>query len=154
MFINHHLFNKWEKKGPSITKETLQLFLTGTPDSALKNFFRRRFLQKTNGIATSNLGVNVPTPLATTTTTACYMHTSTSNTMSSNSRGRGASHTRTNRRNWFRGYRRGNFNFYRGHPYQRVHRARGPRHLTAFHCQDNKQENTNFNSLDNLKETL
>ena len=135
-----------------MTTTTLQMFMAGHPDSTLKNFFRRLFLQKTNEIASSNLGENLPASLATTITTACYMNTSTGNTISSNSRGRGTNHTRTNRGNWFRGYKIGIFCFYRGHPYQKTHRARG--HPAAFHFLENKQENTNFNYLDNLKETL
>ena len=76
-----------------MTTATLQMFLEGNPDSTLKNFFRRPFLQKTNGLANSNLGENLSASVATTITTACHMNTSTSNTMSSNSRERGKNHT-------------------------------------------------------------
>ena len=137
------------KRGQAITLVQLQLFLEGNPDSTLKNFFRRPFLQKPSGIAGNTMEENTPASVAATITSSCSMNTYPGTTISSNNRGRG-----TEGENWFRGYKRGNLGFHPGHLYHQTHRARGPRHPATFHFLDNKQERTNFNSLDTLKETL
>ena len=137
-----------------MTTTILQMFLEGNPDSTLKNFFRRPFLQKPSGIAGNTMGENIPASVAATITSSCSMETYPGTTISSSSTGRGTGHTRTNRGNWFRGYKRGNLGFHRGHPYHQTHRVRGPRHTGTFHSLDNMKGKATFNSLDNLKETL
>ena len=115
-----------EKRGQAMTSATLQLFLEGNPDSTLKNFFRRPFLQKPSTIAGNTMEENTPTSVAATITSSCSMNTYPGTTISSSSRGRGTGPTRINRGTWFRGYKRGNFYlfqpFHRGHPYHQNHR--------------------------------
>ena len=137
-----------------MTTTTLQMFLEGNPDSTLKNLFRRPFLQKPSRMAGNTIEENTPASVAATITSSCWMDTYPGTTISSSSRGRGTGHTRTNRGNWFRGYKRGNLGFHRGHIYHQTHRARGPRHPATFHSLDNMKEKATFNPLDNLKETL
>ena len=130
-----------EKRGQAMTSATLQLFLEGNPDSTLKNFFRRPFLQKPSTIASNTMEENTP---AATTTSLSSLDTFPGTIISSNSRGRGNGLTRTNRGTWFRGYKRGNFYpfqpFHRGHPYHQNYRPRGPRHPAAFNSMDNRKE--------------
>ena len=134
------------KRGQAITLVQLQLFLEGNPDSTLKNFFRRPFLQKPSTIESNTMDDNTPTSVAATTKSSSSLDTYPGTTISSNSRGGGDGLKRTNRGTWFRGYKRGNFYpfqpFHRGHPYHQNYRPRGPRHPAAF------------NSMDNMKETL
>ena len=50
-----------EKRGQAMTPATLQLFLEGNPDTTLKNFFRRPFLQQPSTIAGNTMEENTPT---------------------------------------------------------------------------------------------
>ena len=59
-----------EKKGHTMTTATLQMFLEGNPDSTLKNFFRRPFLQKPSGIAGNTMEKNTPASVAATITSS------------------------------------------------------------------------------------
>ena len=53
-----------------MTTTILQMFLEGNPDSTLKNFFRRPFLQKPSGIAGNTMEKNTPASVAATITSS------------------------------------------------------------------------------------
>ena len=72
-----------EKRGQAVTPVQLQLFLEENPDSTLKHFFRRLFLQKPSTIADNTMEENTPTSVAATATSSSSMDTYPGTTISS-----------------------------------------------------------------------